>query len=77
MSLPPRIIPDTRRITAHWERRNSRIPDWLAVPMPDGTIVRYVPAVPQPAPGFVKESMDRFDEIVGYKFKYEKEELSK
>ena len=66
-----RILPDISRIKAHWERRTSEIPDYLAVPMSDGQVVRYYPDVQQP--GFVKamESIRRMD--TGYPAKAKKE----
>ena len=59
-----RIIPDLGRIKAHWSHRSSEIPDYLMVPMSDGSVVRYNPEVVQP--GFVK-AMDVLKNIcVGY-----------
>ena len=43
-----RIIADTRNAKQHWERRGNPIP-YLMVPMSDGTTVRYIPDIPQPA----------------------------
>lgn len=43
-----RIIADTGRAVQHWERRSNPLP-YLMVPMSDGSTVRYVPDIPQPA----------------------------
>ena len=59
-----RILPDIHRITAHWTHRSSEVPDYLMVPMSDGTTVRYNPQVEQP--GFVKA----VDTIRGWKIGY-------
>ena len=66
-----RIIPDLGRIKAHWSHRSSEIPDYLMVPMSDGSVVRYNPEVVQPKPYF-KESLDKFTDLcVGYERKEE------
>ena len=44
-----RIMPNIPQIRARWAHRASEIPDWLEVPMADGTTVRYYPQVEQPA----------------------------
>ena len=44
-----RIVPNIPKITARWAHRASEIPDWLEVPMSDGTVVQYYPKVEQPA----------------------------
>ena len=44
-----RIVPNIPKITARWAHRASEIPDWLEVPMSDGTTVQYYPKVTQPA----------------------------
>lgn len=43
-----RIIPNIPKITARWAHRASEIPDWLEVPMSDGSVVQYYPKVEQP-----------------------------
>lgn len=43
-----RIIADTGKAKQHWERRSNPLP-YLMVPMSDGSTVRYVPDIPQPA----------------------------
>ena len=42
-----RVLPDIPKIRAHWDRRSSKIPTYLEVPMSDGTVVQYVPEVRQ------------------------------
>ena len=63
-----RIVPNIPKITARWAHRASEIPDWLEVPMSDGTVVQYYPKVEQPA---FRESIRIIgkmkDEMVGYK----------
>lgn len=44
-----RVIPNIPQIRARWAHRASEIPDWLEVPMSDGTTVQYYPKVTQPA----------------------------
>lgn len=44
-----RIMPNIPQIRARRAHRASEIPDWLEVPMADGTTVRYYPQVEQPA----------------------------
>ena len=44
-----RIIPDIPKIRARWAHRASEIPDWLEVPMSDGTVIEYYPKIEQPA----------------------------
>ena len=44
-----RIMPNIPQIRARWAHRASEIPDWLEVPMADGSTVRYYPRVEQPA----------------------------
>ena len=44
-----RVIPNIPQIRARWAHRASEIPDWLEVPMSDGTTVQYFPKVTQPA----------------------------
>ena len=59
-----RTIPDLTRAKAHWVKRSSEIPDYIMVPMSDGTVCMYVPQVTQP--GFVKamENIKRMQ--IGY-----------
>lgn len=63
-----RVIPNIPKIQARWAHRASEIPDWLEVPMSDGTVVQYYPKVEQPA---FRESIriirKMTDERVGYK----------
>ena len=65
-----RIMPDIPRIHAHWCKRTSEIPDWLEVPLSDGSIVKYYPKVEQPA---FRRSLEIIrnmkEEIVGYQMK--------
>ena len=66
-----RVIPDMARAKAHWTKRSSEIPDYLMVPMSDGSTVRYNPEIRQPKPYF-KESLDKFTDLcVGYERKEE------
>ena len=44
-----RIVPNIPKITARWAHRASEIPDWLEVPMADGSVVKYYPQVEQPS----------------------------
>lgn len=44
-----RVIPNIPQIRARWAHRASEIPDWLEVPMSDGTTVQYYPKVTQPS----------------------------
>lgn len=46
-----RILPDIPRIRARWTRRSSVIPNYLEVPMSDGSVVLYYPESKQS--GFV------------------------
>ena len=62
-----RILPEISKIKAHWSHRSSDIPDYLMVPMSDGTVVRYNPEVQQP--GFVKAMENIKNMTVGYKSK--------
>ena len=59
-----RVIPDMNKAKAHWTRASSEIPDYIMIPMSDGTVCMYVPQVTQP--GFVKamENIKRMK--VGY-----------
>ena len=65
-----RIMPDIPRIKARWAHRASEIPDWLEVPMADGSVVRYYPHIEQPS---FRKSMemirDMKNQIVGYQMK--------
>ena len=62
------IMPDIPRIHAHWCKRTSEIPDWLEVPMSDGSVVEYYPKVEQPAFKKSLEIIRRMKEpVVGYK----------
>lgn len=65
-----RIMPNIPKIQARWAHRASEIPDWLEVPMADGSVVRYYPHIEQPA---FRKSMemirDMKDQIVGYQMK--------
>ena len=62
-----RAIPDMNKAKAHWTKASSEIPDYIMVPMSDGTVCMYVPQVTQP--GFVKamENIKRMQ--VGYEFR--------
>ena len=60
-----RIIPDIPKIRARWAHRASEIPDWLEVPMSDGTVVQYYPKIEQPAFRKAIEGVRRM--TVGYK----------
>ena len=62
-----RIIPDLTRAKAHWTHRSSEVPDFIMVPMSDGTVVMYVPQVTQP--GFVKAMENIKNMVVGYETK--------
>lgn len=63
-----RIMPNIPKIQARWAHRASEIPDWLEVPMADGSVVQYYPKVEQPA---FRESIRIIgkmkEEMVGYK----------
>ena len=59
-----RIIPDIPKIRARWAHRASEIPDWLEVPMSDGTVVQYYPKIEQPAFRKAMEGVRRM--AVGY-----------
>ena len=65
-----RIMPNIPKIQAHWAHRASEIPDWLEVPMADGSVVRYYPQVEQPA---FRKSMELIrnmkEKTVGYERK--------
>ena len=65
-----RIVPNIPKITARWAHRASEIPDWLEVPMADGSVVRYYPHIEQPA---FRKSMEIIrnmkDQVVGYQMK--------
>ena len=65
-----RIIPNIPKIQARWAHRASEIPDWLEVPMSDGSVVQYFPKVEQPA---FRKSLDIIrnmkDQVVGYERK--------
>lgn len=62
-----RIVPNIPKIRARWAHRASEIPDWLEVPMSNGTTVQYYPRVEQPA---FRKSLEIIrsmkDEVVGY-----------
>ena len=59
-----RVIPDMGKAKAHWTHRSSTFPDYLMVPMSDGTVIRYNPEIQQP--GFVK-AMDNLSRMrTGY-----------
>lgn len=60
-----RILPDLAKAKAHWVHRSSDIPDYIMVPMSDGTVVRFNPEIPQP--GFVK-AMKNLKNLEGYKY---------
>lgn len=62
-----RIIPDIPKIRARWAHRCSEIPDWLEVPMSDGTVVQYYPKVEQPAFRRAMEGVKKM--CVGYEAK--------
>lgn len=59
-----RTIPDMSRAKAHWVKRSSEIPDYIMVPMSDGTVCMYVPQVTQP--GFVKAMENIKNMKIGY-----------
>ena len=65
-----RIVPNIPKIRARWAHRASEIPDWLEVPMSNGTTVQYSPRVEQPA---FRKSLEIIrsmkDEVVGYEKK--------
>ena len=65
-----RIMPNIPKIQARWAHRASEIPDWLEVPMADGSVVRYYPHIEQP--GF-RKSMEIIrnmkNKVVGYQMK--------
>jgi len=65
-----RIMPDIPHIQARWAHRASEIPDWLEVPMADGTIVKYYPQIEPPS---FKKSLEIIqnikDQIIGYEYK--------
>ena len=62
-----RLLPDLPRAKAHWERRASEVPDFIMVPMSDGTVVKYVIGIEQPSPAFLRDGLDKFTEMcVGY-----------
>lgn len=64
-----RILPNLPKIKAHWIRRSSDIPDYLAVPMSDNSVVRYVPEIQQPRPVLAKQ-LDEFTNLcIGYERK--------
>ena len=65
-----RVIPDMARAKAHWTKRSSEIPDYLMVPMSDGTVWMYVPQVTQP--GFVKAMQNIKNMTIGYERKEKK-----
>ena len=62
-----RVLPDMSRAKAHWVHRSSEVPDYIMVPMSDGTVVMYVPQVTQP--GFVKAMKNLQNMVVGYEKK--------
>lgn len=65
-----RIMPNIPKIQAHWAHRASEIPDWLEVPMADGSVVKYYPQVEQPS---FRKSMEIIrnmkEKVVGYERK--------
>lgn len=62
-----RIIPDIPNIKARWCHRCSEVPDWLEVPMSDGTVVQYYPRIEQPS---FRKAMDNIRNMaVGYERK--------
>lgn len=61
-----RIIPDIPKIKAHWERRCDPIP-YLMVPMSDGSTIRYIPDIPQPA---FQKAIQNIKNLEGYKHGY-------
>ena len=61
-----RILADTRNAKQHWERRSDPLP-YLVVPMSDGSVIRYVPEVPQP--GFQKAMENIKNMKIGYERK--------
>ena len=64
-----RVIPDMARAKAHWVKRSSEIPDYLMVPMSDGSTIRYNPEIPHP--GFMKAMQNLKNMNVGYERKEE------
>ena len=67
-----RVLPDMPRAKAHWKHRASEVPDFIMVPMSDGTVVRFVPEIVQP--GFVKAMKNLENLAVGYRRKGENDE---
>lgn len=64
-----RIVPNIPQIRARWAHRASEIPDWLEVPMSDGTVVQYYPKVEQPA---FRESLEIIRKMKNMVVGYEK-----
>ncbi len=64
-----RLIPDIPKIKAHWSHRSSEIPDYLMVPMSDGTVVRYNPEIQQP--GYVR-AIQNIKNMEGYGWQHQK-----
>lgn len=67
-----RLLPDLPRAKAHWTHRASDVPDFIMVPMSDGTVVRFVPEIVQP--GFVRAMKNLENITVGYQWKGEENE---
>lgn len=65
-----KVIPDMSRAKAHWVKRSSEIPDYIMIPMSDGTVCMYVPQVTQP--GFVKAMENIKNMTIGYERKQKK-----
>jgi len=61
-----RVIPDFRKAKAYWTHRTSKTPDYIVVPMSDGSCLRFNPEIKLPAPVF-RDKLDRFDEVIGYR----------
>ena len=63
-----RIIADTSNARQHWERRSDPLP-YLMVPMSDGSTVRYVPDIPQPA---FQKALQNIKNMEGYGWQHQK-----
>jgi len=63
------ILPDIPNIKAHWDHPGVDPVPYLMVPMSDGSVIRYVPEVPQP--GFQKAMENIKNMKTGYERKEE------
>lgn len=63
-----KILPDMPKAKAHWEpRRRSKMPDFIMVPMSDGTVARYNLEVKQPGFQKIEESLKKLEALAyGY-----------